>query len=427
MEGGYKNKVIIIISCYYLYFHVQQSMICTFTDPVCFQTKTLLGLTIGGRPYFSNSTKPLLGLIFWGCLIFGETGYVMKSGIFVLSLGNRTGSGRFIENKHNVAHLHFRCGFPPLQAVLEEADIRRKDVKKATVDFDREIIRTITKKKGSIIASNKVLRYMEDRIRSRDILKEKIRLKNDALKVQKKKMQLQLKQKEELGEALHEVDFQQLKIENAQFLEKIDERNQELLQLKMMVASTLQVLNFHRVRAKSIFPSLLCLCIYHISFYKVMLKILQGRLQQYMERELPDVQAGFRKGRGTRDQSANIRWIIKAAREFQKNIYFCFIGYSKAFDCVDHNKLWHVLGGLGIPSPLVCLLRNLYKDQVATVRIDHGTTDWFQIGKGVRQGCILLPFLFNLYAEYIMQHAGLEESKFLEETLTILGMQMIPL
>nr|XP_008123235.1 PREDICTED: coiled-coil domain-containing protein 113-like [Anolis carolinensis] len=136
-------------------------------------------------------------------------------------------------------------------AVLEEADIRRKDVKKATVDFDREIIRTITKKKGSIIASNKVLRYMEDRIRSRDILKEKIRLKNDALKVQKKKMQLQLKQKEELGEALHEVDFQQLKIENAQFLEKIDERNQELLQLKMMVASTLQVLNFHRKKLQA--------------------------------------------------------------------------------------------------------------------------------------------------------------------------------
>nr|XP_060644197.1 coiled-coil domain-containing protein 113 [Anolis sagrei ordinatus] len=136
-------------------------------------------------------------------------------------------------------------------AVLEEADIRRKDVKKATLDFDREVIRTITKKKGSIIASSKVLRYMEDRIHSRDVLKEKIRLKNDALKVQKKKMQLQLKQKEELGEALHEVDFQQLKIENAQFLEKIDERNQELLQLKMMVANTLQVLNFHRKKLQT--------------------------------------------------------------------------------------------------------------------------------------------------------------------------------
>ncbi|XP_062826487.1 uncharacterized protein LOC134296190 [Anolis carolinensis] len=145
---------------------------------------------------------------------------------------------------------------------------------------------------------------------------------------------------------------------------------------------------------------------------KVMLKILQGRLQQYMERELPDVQAGFRKGRGTRDQIANIRWIIEEAREFQKNIYFCFIDYPKAFDCVDHNKLWHVLGGMGIPSHLFCLLISLYKDQVATVRTDHGTTDWFKIGKGVQQGCcILSPYLFNLYAEYIMRHAGLDESK----------------
>uniref|UniRef100_R4GBQ9 ribonuclease H n=1 Tax=Anolis carolinensis TaxID=28377 RepID=R4GBQ9_ANOCA len=142
-----------------------------------------------------------------------------------------------------------------------------------------------------------------------------------------------------------------------------------------------------------------------------MLKILQGRLQQYMERELPDVQAGFRKGRGTRDQIANIRWIMKEARKFQKNIYFCFIDYSKAFDCVDHNKLWHVLGGIGIPSHLVCLLRNLYKDQAATVRTDHGATDWFKIGKGVRQGCILSLYLFNLYAEHIMQCAGLDNSK----------------
>uniref|UniRef100_A0A803TE37 ribonuclease H n=1 Tax=Anolis carolinensis TaxID=28377 RepID=A0A803TE37_ANOCA len=128
-----------------------------------------------------------------------------------------------------------------------------------------------------------------------------------------------------------------------------------------------------------------------------------------MERELPDVQAGFRKGRGMRDQIANIRWIMEEAREFQKNIYFCFIDYSKTFACVDHNnKLWHVLGGMGIPSHLVCLLRNLYKDQVATVRTDYGTTDWFKIRKGVRQGFILSPSLFNLYAEQIMQH---EESK----------------
>uniref|UniRef100_A0A803STX0 ribonuclease H n=1 Tax=Anolis carolinensis TaxID=28377 RepID=A0A803STX0_ANOCA len=144
---------------------------------------------------------------------------------------------------------------------------------------------------------------------------------------------------------------------------------------------------------------------------KVMLKILQGRLQQYMARELPDVQAWFRKGRGTRDQIVNICWIIEEAREFQKNIYFCFIDYSKAFNCVNHNKLWHVLGGMGTPSHLVCLLRNLYKDQIATVRTDHGTTDWFKIGKGVRQGCILLPYLFNLYAEHIMRRVGLDESK----------------
>ncbi|XP_077787916.1 cilia- and flagella-associated protein 263 isoform X2 [Podarcis muralis] len=136
-------------------------------------------------------------------------------------------------------------------AVLEEADIRLVDIKKAVQDFDKDIVKTITKKKGSVIASEKVLRYMEDRIRYRDVLKEKIRLKNDSLKVQKKKMQMQLKQKEELGEALHEVDFQQLKIENAQFLEKIDERNQELLQLKLTVGNAIQVLNFYRERFKA--------------------------------------------------------------------------------------------------------------------------------------------------------------------------------
>src|SRR5574340_1031740 len=124
---------------------------------------------------------------------------------------------------------------------------------------------------------------------------------------------------------------------------------------------------------------------------KVMLKILQARLQQYVNRELPDVQAGFRKDRGTRDQIANIRWIIEKAREFQKTIYFCFIDYAKAFDCVDHNKLWKILQEMGIPDPLTCLLRNLYAGQEATVRTGHGTTDWFQIGKGVHQGCILSP------------------------------------
>ena len=116
-----------------------------------------------------------------------------------------------------------------------------------------------------------------------------------------------------------------------------------------------------------------------------MLKILQARLQQYMNLELPDVQAGFRKGRGTRDQIANIHWIIKKAREFQKNIYFCFIDYAKAFDSVDHNKLWKILKEMGIPDHLTCFLRNLYAGQEATVRTEHGTTDWFQIQKGVHQ------------------------------------------
>ena len=144
---------------------------------------------------------------------------------------------------------------------------------------------------------------------------------------------------------------------------------------------------------------------------KVMLKILQARLQQYVNRELPDVQAGFRKGRGTRDQIANICWIIKKAREFQKNIFFCFIDYAKAFDCMDHNKLWKILEEMGIPDHLMCLLRNLYAGQESTVRTGHATTDSFQKGKGLCQGCILSPCLFNLYAEYIMRNAGLEEAK----------------
>ena len=142
-----------------------------------------------------------------------------------------------------------------------------------------------------------------------------------------------------------------------------------------------------------------------------MLKILQARLQQYMNHELPDVQAGFRKGRGTRDQIANIRWISEKAREFQKNIYFCFIDYAKAFDCVDHNKLWKIPKQMGIPDHLTCLLRNLYAGQEATVRTGRGTADWLQIGKGVPQGFILSPCLFNLYAEYIMRNAGLEEAQ----------------
>ena len=140
------------------------------------------------------------------------------------------------------------------------------------------------------------------------------------------------------------------------------------------------------------------------------LKILQARLQQYVNHELSNVQAGFRKGRGTIDQIANICWIIKKAREFQKNIYFCFIDYAKVFDCVDHNKLWKILREMGILDYLTCLLRNLYAGQEATVRTEHGTTDWFQIGKGVRQGCMLSPCLFNLNAEYVMRNAGLEEA-----------------
>uniref|UniRef100_A0A8B9X3I9 Reverse transcriptase domain-containing protein n=1 Tax=Bos mutus grunniens TaxID=30521 RepID=A0A8B9X3I9_BOSMU len=144
---------------------------------------------------------------------------------------------------------------------------------------------------------------------------------------------------------------------------------------------------------------------------KVMLKSLQTRLQQYVNRELPDVQAGFRKGRGTRDQIANICWIMEKAREFQKNISFCFIDYAKAFDCVDHNKLWKILKEMGIPDHLICLLRNLYAGQEATVRTGHGTTNWFQIGKGVHQGCRLSPCLFNLYAEYIMRNTGLDETQ----------------
>ena len=140
-----------------------------------------------------------------------------------------------------------------------------------------------------------------------------------------------------------------------------------------------------------------------------MFKIIQMRLQQYLNHELPDVQARFRKGRETRDQIANIHWIIKKAREYQKNI--CFIDYAKAFDCVVHNKLRKILQEMGIPDHLTCILRNLYAGQDATVRTRHGTRDWFQIGKGLGQGCILSPCLFNLYAEYIMRNAGLDETQ----------------
>ena len=130
-----------------------------------------------------------------------------------------------------------------------------------------------------------------------------------------------------------------------------------------------------------------------------------------MNQELLDVQAGFRKGKGTRDQIANICRIIEKAREFQKNIYFCFTDYAKAFNCVNHNKLWKILKEMGIPDHQTCLLRNLYAGQEVTVRTVHGTLDWFQIRKGVCQGCILSPCLFNLYAEYLMRNAGLDEAQ----------------
>ena len=144
---------------------------------------------------------------------------------------------------------------------------------------------------------------------------------------------------------------------------------------------------------------------------KVMLKLLQARLQQYVNCELPDVQAGFRKGRGTRDQIANIHWIIKKAREFQKNIYFCFMTMPKPLTVWITIKLWKILKEMGIPDHLTCLLKNLYAGQEATVRTGHGTTDWFQIGKGVHQGCILSPCLFNFYTEYIMRNTGWKKHK----------------
>ena len=149
-----------------------------------------------------------------------------------------------------------------------------------------------------------------------------------------------------------------------------------------------------------------------------------------MNRELPDLQAGFRKGRGTRHQIANIRGIMEKAREFQKNIYFSFIDYVKSFDCVHHNKLWKILKEMGIPDHLTWLLRNLFAGQEAPVRTGHGTTDWFQIGKGVSQDCILSPFLFNLYAVYIMRNAGLDEAqagiRLPGEISITLDMQMTP-
>lgn len=129
-----------------------------------------------------------------------------------------------------------------------------------------------------------------------------------------------------------------------------------------------------------------------------------------MEREMPAVQAGFRRGRGTRDQIANIRWIMEKAREHQKDVYLCFIDYSKAFDCVNHAKLWNILRSMGVPEHLILLMRNLYIGQEATVRTEFGETEWFKIRNGVRQGCILSPYLFNCYSEYVMRMAQLENT-----------------
>ena len=163
---------------------------------------------------------------------------------------------------------------------------------------------------------------------------------------------------------------------------------------------------------------------------KVMLKILQARLQQYVNRALPNVQAGFRKGRGTRDQIASIHWIMEKAIEFQKNIYFCFIDYAKIFDCVDHDKLWKILKELGIPDHLTYLLRNLYAGQEATVRTEHGTTDWFQVGKGVCQGCILSPAYLTSMQSTSWEMLGWRkhklESRLLGAISITSGMQMTP-
>ena len=188
------------------------------------------------------------------------------------------------------------------------------------------------------------------------------------------------------------------------------------------VATGLEKVSFHSSRKRSVLIlvpkkgnakecSNYCTIVHISDASKVMLKVLQARLQWYENRELPDVQAGFRKGRETRAQIANISWITEKAREFQKNIYFCFIDYVKAFDCMDHNNVWKILKEMGIADHLTCLMRNLYAGQETTVRTGHGTTDWFQVGKGVRQGCILSPCLFNLFAEYIMRNAGLEEAQ----------------
>ena len=194
------------------------------------------------------------------------------------------------------------------------------------------------------------------------------------------------------------------------------------------VATGLEKVKVRKANAKECSNYCTIALILHAS--KVTLKVLQVRLQQYVNCELPVVQAGFRKGRGIRDQIANICWTIEKAWEFQKNIYFCFIYYANNFNCVDHNKLWKILKEMGIPDHLTCLLRNLYAGQEAAVINEHGTTDCFQIGKGVHQSCILSFCLFNLYAEYIMRNPGLDkcqlDSTLQEEISIISDIQMTP-
>jgi len=144
---------------------------------------------------------------------------------------------------------------------------------------------------------------------------------------------------------------------------------------------------------------------------KVLLKIIQRRLESHVDRELPENQAGFRKGRGTRDVIADVRWMLEKTREYQKDVYMCFIDYSKAFDSVDYDKLWTTLRGMAIPEHLIVLMRNLYSGQEAAIRTEDGNSGWFTVSKGVRQGCILSPYLFNLYAEEIMRNAELYDEE----------------
>jgi hypothetical protein len=143
---------------------------------------------------------------------------------------------------------------------------------------------------------------------------------------------------------------------------------------------------------------------------KILLRIIQGRLATYIEREISEEQAGFRKGRGTRDQFANIRWILERAMQYGKTIVMCFIDYSKPFDCIDHSRLWNTLRSIGVPEYLIVLIKSLYTNQEAAVRMEYGNTKWFEVRKGFRQGCILSPYLFNMYSEYVLRRVAFEDN-----------------